>query len=156
MNVQEATRNPLHKLESRARLSCVKQRFGTYLVDNSIPEDFVLALYPFAATRPLCFFSSAALGDALRLFEQDSTLTLTSMQVYAQQISHGLSSILRKGTSWKDDLNPALKTPSDLIQFEQIWHPEYQRYSEHIFNNLLRLPLEILGRHAGKDYQSSL
>lgn len=33
-----------------------------------------------------------------------------------------------------------------------MWHPEYQRYSEHALNHLINLPLTVMGRQAGKNY----
>jgi hypothetical protein len=49
----------------------------------------------------------------------------------------------------------SLDAPKELLKFEQIWHPEYQRYCEHVFNHLLRLPLELLASKHGRNYQSS-
>ena len=48
----------------------------------------------------------------------------------------------------------AVDKPAKLLEFEQVWHPEYQRYCEHIYNHLIRVPLTILSKRKGnKDYQ---
>ena len=39
-----------------------------------------------------------------------------------------------------------------MAEFESIWHPEYQRYCEHVFNHLIQLPLYMIGARKGKDY----
>ena len=37
---------------------------------------------------------------------------------------------------------------------ESVWHPEYQRYCEHVFNHLIRVALTVLSDSKGKDYVS--
>jgi hypothetical protein len=39
-----------------------------------------------------------------------------------------------------------------MAEFESIWHPEYQRYCEHVFNHLIQLPLHVIGSGKGKNY----
>jgi len=46
----------------------------------------------------------------------------------------------------------SLQTPKQITELERIWHPEYQRYIEHIYNNLITVLLDILGKLDGKDY----
>ncbi len=38
------------------------------------------------------------------------------------------------------------------MEFEQIWHPEYLRYCEHIFNLIIQVPLLVLDQLNGKKY----
>jgi hypothetical protein len=42
--------------------------------------------------------------------------------------------------------------PEDFRKFERIWHPEYERYSDRIFNRLLALPLRIYELRESKEY----
>lgn len=116
--------------------------------------DWHLSLYPFATIRPLMYFSKLTFLESLNFFNAHSNLVLDSLARSNRDITHAIFSLIRPGSSWKQENSLSLKEPRDLVDFERIWHPEYQRYCEHIFNNLIRIPLEVLGRLRNKNYQS--
>ncbi len=55
-------------------------------------------------------------------------------------------SLLRPARSWEKEDKLSLDNPEQIFEFESVWHPEYQRYSEHVFNHLINVPLYMLGR----------
>lgn len=161
MNQNELFDSPLGKLISNAvspheqalNREAVLQRFASHL-PSSDPGDFALALYPFVAIRPLCYFSSPAFEKALTLFEKDPQATFRALSKFAQGLSHAMDSLLRAGASSQLEGQLELGKPENLMSFERIWHPEYQRHAEHVFNHVVKIPLELLGNAAGKDFLS--
>jgi len=61
---------------------------------------------------------------------------------------------LRDAQSEYVEATISLESPDDISRFEKVWHPSYQRISEHVFNHLINIPLFILGRKHRKDYLS--
>jgi hypothetical protein len=88
------------------------------------------------------------------MLESDVAVTLQAVTRWSHNLSYAVQSVTRVGSSWAHEEDISTDKPKDVLKFEQIWHPEYQRYIEHGLNHLTRLPLELLGRRTGKDYQS--
>jgi hypothetical protein len=145
--------NPLHEMESKLRAPYVDQVFGKW-VDVNAYGRIGLSLYPFAYERPLEYIAWDTFESVLAMLESDITVTLESITRWSHSLSHAVQSVTRPGSSWSHEEDISTDKPKDVLKFEQIWHPEYQRYVEHSLNHLTRLPLELLGRLAGKDYQS--
>ena len=145
--------HPFFRAEAQINREKVAWTFNRWLNVEMCP-DFALSLTPFATQRPFCYIDWNTLVCCLSLLEQDISQALTTMAVQSQPITHAIQSLFRSGTSWSKEGPLSTSDPSALLLFEQVWHPEYQRYTEHIYNNLIRLPLEILSQKKGKDYQS--
>lgn len=129
----------------------VSIRFG-HLLDGVKAPEMIPSLYPFTIQVPLCYVSDKAASTILHLLSKYSSIASKLLPKLEPQLTHALQSILRPGSSWKNEHRLENKAPKDLEEFEQIWHPEYQRYVEHIYNHLIRLPLEIYGTIKNKDY----
>ncbi len=153
LSVTSLIQQPFLRIEANIHRSSVANTFGSWINVQDC-EDFALALYPFTEIRPLCYIDWNSFERALEFFERNVNQTLTAMATQDQLISHAIQSLLRPGNSWGRENHLSTREPSELMLFEQVWHPEYQRYAEHIYNHLIRLPLEILGQAKGKDYQS--
>ena len=63
-----------------------------------------------------------------------------------------MHTLITPGPSWGKEEVPSLSAPKDFIEFDQLWHPEYQRYCEHAFNHCINIPLGVLGRIRSKRY----
>jgi hypothetical protein len=88
----------------------------------------------------------------LAFFDQHPDLTIEGVTILQRELSHAILSMLRPGTSWAKESKLSLDRPDQMAEFESTWHPEYQRYSEHVFNHLIQLPLYIIGSKKQKDY----
>lgn len=145
--------NPLYELEAKLRVPFVARVFGKW-VDVDAHGRIGLSLYPFARERPLLYIAWDTFESLLAMLESDIGVTLESMTRWSHNLSYAIQSVTRPGSSWSHEEDISTDKPKDVLKFEQIWHPEYQRYVEHGLNHLTRLPLELLGRRTGKDYQS--
>ncbi|HET6764798.1 MAG TPA: hypothetical protein VFH27_14030, partial [Longimicrobiaceae bacterium] len=135
------------------RLRVVNARFGRF-VEGVSEQSMLLSLYPFSCVTPLRYTDNTTIDAVLTLFEANPILTLAALREAELQVGHAIRSLLRPGVSWGKEHNMAVDSPDRLLEFEQIWHPEYQRYSEHVFNHLIRVPLGVLGARSGKDFHS--
>lgn len=125
--------------------------FSDY-VDESSFKKWHLCLYRFATAKPFTFVRWEAIDEALAFFNQRPDLTLDGVATLQRELSHATFSLLRPGTSWTREKKLSLDRPEQMAEFESIWHPEYQRYCEHIFNHLIQLPLHVIGSRRGKNY----
>lgn len=132
----------------------IKKRFILEKFSEWIGEGFLewhFSLSRFSKIRPLIYYNKETLDIALNFFSENTEATLRCLNKFNWEVSHAITSTIREGKSWYWEKSLNLNDPQTLIDFEHVWHPEYQRYCEHIFNNLIRIPLEVLG--AGeKDY----
>lgn len=144
--------HPLIGASGRMRRRAVASAFGHWVDVDTCPIAS-LALYPFTSTPPLSYVNEQAVARVLDLLERNPETTLGCLAELNLQLSHAIQSLLRPGTSWGQEDRLEVNSPKKLLEFEQIWHPEYQRYCEHVYNHLIRVPLGILGRARGKDYQ---
>lgn len=118
----------------------VATMFGSW-VDAT--NDFVLALFPFCTTRPLRYFDVTVFEKALDFFETDAETTFEAMGDVGRELSRGIQALMRPGPSWSCEDTLRLDGPRDAVAFETILHPEYLRYSEQVYSNLLALVLRV-------------
>lgn len=143
--------HPIIQLCVKAIQRQVEARFARWLPEKTI-DAFLYSLEPFASQRPLCYFDEDAVDTCLAIFEEDPALTLDALQTHGGPVTHAILSLLRGGMSWELESALSIQTPKQITELDRVWHPEYQRYIEHIYNNLFTVVLEILGRNDGKDY----
>jgi hypothetical protein len=158
-SVENTNRSALAELVAKSlgaqelalRQESVLERFGA-VVSQPDALNIALALHPFTELRPLRYFSEAAFACALQIFEENPRNTLQALSKFAQEWSHAIQSLFRCGSSWNMEGRLELNEAADLLPFERVWHPEYQRYSEHVFNHLIKVPLELQGNAVGKNF----
>jgi hypothetical protein len=138
-------------MQKQIRKRFIQSKFGNLINDKSFFDSY-LSLYPFSTTKPLTYFNLSALNCALIFFAKHTTEVFDNLTSLDKEISHAIFSMRRKGSSWDREDILSLDAPRDLIDFENIWHPEYNRYCEHIFNNLIRIPIGVLGSLKAKNY----
>jgi hypothetical protein len=144
--------HPILSVARPHRLRVVNQRYGRLL--GGVNPRLALSLHPFCSTAPLRYINNAGAESLLSFLEVDPGTTLEALAKDDLQISHAVRSLLRPGASWGRENDMAVDKPDKLLEFEQVWHPEYQRYCEHVFNHLINVPLRVLGGRKGKDYHS--
>jgi hypothetical protein len=141
------------RAERARRKLLVLNAFSVY-VSHETFNDWYLGLYKFACVRPLLYLHDQTVEDALVFFNLHPDLTLQTVTSLQSELSHAIFSLLRPGPSWAREGRISLDKPEDLAEFEGIWHPEYQRYCEHILNHLIQVPLGVIGLLKNKDYKS--
>lgn len=151
--IETLTNHQLCKLYQASMKDSVLENFTPWVNDVNF-NDWHLSLYKFAIVRPLQYYDDKIINTLLSLFEAHKDLTFDALSVLDGEMTHAILSLLRKGNSWENEARLSLDNPKDITEFELTWHPEYQRYSEHIFNFFIRIPLYILGKIKNKDYLS--
>jgi len=139
--------------ESKIKQRYILSLFGEWVSSSSF-IDWHFSLLKFSLNKPFVFFDRDVINVCLQLFSANPILILESLEKFDQEITHAVLSMIRPGSSWNKEEQLSTDKPEDLFEFDQIWHPEYQRYCEHIFNHLINIPLYILGKIKGKDYNS--
>jgi hypothetical protein len=135
--------HPINKVQRELRKQQVLEAFPDY-VDEATFDQWHLMLYRFATVRPLIYHSPQTVSDALTFFNKNPDITFDAITAFQRELTHAILSLLRPGSSWGREEPLKLDTPQHLFEFESVWHPEYQRYSEHVFNHLIQIPLRIL------------
>jgi hypothetical protein len=125
--------------------------FSDYVDEDSF-KTWHLCLYKFATVKPLTYIRWDVVDKTSAFFGQHPDLTLEGVTTLQRELSHATFSILRPGTSWAKEKKLSLDRPDQMAEFESTWHPEYQRYCEHIFNHLIQLALYVIGSRKGKNY----
>lgn len=144
------------KIQRSLRKAQILDVFSGF-VDESSFKKWHLCLYKFATIKPLTYLQWEAVDEALAFFDQYPDLTIagvTKLQTLQRKLSHAIFSMLRPSISWTKEDKLSLDRPDQMAEFESTWHPEYQRYCEHIFNHLIQLPLYVIGSRKGKDYMT--
>jgi len=139
------------RVQRSLRKAQILDVFSDY-VDETSFKKWHLCLYKFATVKPLTFVRWEAVDEALGFFGQYPDLTVDGVATLQGGLSHAVFSLLRPGPSWTKEENLSLDRPDQMAEFETIWHPEYQRYCEHIFNHVIQLPLHVIGSTKGKNY----
>jgi hypothetical protein len=143
--------NPILDIERDLRKGVVIRRFVPWLA-TEVPMPWLLCLYPFATVRPMRFFHEDALEPLIALLSENPQWALGELENHSVDITHAIETITTHSESWNWEGKLSLSTAADYASFEQVWHPEYQRYAEHALNHLINIPLALLGRTKRKDY----
>lgn len=134
------------------RLQSVRTAFSA-MIDVDEAPDFALSLHPFCDERPFTFFDRDAATTYLDFLESDPAVAMDVLGERAQSLTHAIQVATRPGPSLHREERLQLDNPVDFLEVERTWHPEYQKYAEHVLNHLLRVVARILEhRRPGKNY----
>jgi hypothetical protein len=145
-------KHPVDAADTEIKTAQLRQVFGDILSLSS--PDLALSLAPFCTVRPLSYFDRNAFQTYLNFLESNIGAALDAVETHSDTTSQAISAIFRQSEFWKIESQQKLSKPIDFLRFDRLWHPEYQRYSEHAYNHLIRIPLEILQKAHGKNYQA--
>jgi hypothetical protein len=149
---QTFQKHPTCELEKKLKTSNILTIFHEWVSGSSF-DDWNLSLYRFCS-KPLAYFNENVVDISLQFFEDNPIFILESLEQFDNKITHAIFSLIRGGSSWDKEEQLSITKPEGIFDFEQTWHPEYQRYCEHIFNHLIQIPLYVLGKINRKDYNS--
>jgi hypothetical protein len=144
--------HPIVEAERSSRTRLIRARFGAWLPAEL--SDYHYSLYRFARFRPLKYIDKSVIDESVGFFQGNVSGTLAALSQFGSQLSTAIFALLRRTPSWDIEDTLSLNRPEDIGNFDSIWHPEYQRYSEHVLNHLIQIPLSILGSGKSKNYTS--
>lgn len=143
--------HPLVHQRAGAVARRVKVAVDKWLATQAAHE-ILPALEPFTTTRPLCYFDRSVVDVCLHLFETNPAATLQALERHEGAVTHAILALLRKGSVWGREEALSIQSPQQIAELERVWHPEYQRVIEHIWNNLITPVLDLLGMARKRDY----
>jgi hypothetical protein len=134
----------------------VWDKFSHWLKSKPVNGSWHSALYRFASEAPFCYINPQIIDNTLAILNLDLQTTLEVLKDQAEFVSRAIFSFLRPTSSWQiqDGERVSINTPSGIEDFENIWHPEYVKYCEQVYNHIIKIPLGILGKQSTKDYLS--
>lgn len=148
-----------HSLAKQLRqhkVDIVMEKFSNWLRSKPSNNSWHSSLYLFSSKSPFCYINSTVIDETLKVLNLDIKNTFEVIQNQREYISRAIFTFIRPSPSWKieDDEKISIDSPRGVESFENMWHPEYIKYSEQIYNHLIKIPLEILGKKNNKDYLS--
>lgn len=141
------------KFENEFKRQNIKEKLADWFKDRPY-NDWALCLIDFLLRPPFIYFDKEVSREYLNFLENNLSSSLNSLSDLNEIISHAIFSINREGSCWGREEQISLDKPKNILDFERMLHPEYQRYTEHIFNHFINLPLYVLGKNNTKDYLS--
>lgn len=160
--MEEETLNEFIKKHSFAKqlrqykTDIVWEKFSNWLKSKPSSNSWRNSLYNFATETPFCYINPQTIDETLAVLSLDIQSTLDVLKNQEEYVSRAIFTFFRPSSSWQiqDSEKISINTPRGIEAFENIWHPEYIKYSEQVYNHLVKIPLGILGKQNKKDYLS--
>lgn len=118
-------------------------RFHMFLTPEG-NDIFLRALYRFVHLAPWRYWDPEIVANALGLLETSIDRTTSAMAIRSRQMGIGFENLFRQAPTANYEEKLSLSKMRDLLRLATEFHPEYLRYSEHIFNNLLIVYWSVL------------
>ena len=130
------SRDPLRTFTKQTEKVEVLEKFNGIL-DPSSTDRTIGTLVIFVRRQPFRYWNRAQVIDFLNLLESNVDRNIKAISIRSSAIDRGLAAIYRQppNVGHEDTLN--LNEPRDLIELSTYFMPEYLRWAEHIFSNLL-------------------
>ena len=150
------TRHSLARLMRELKAEVVWEKFSGWLKSKPPDNSWLCSLYDFANDVPFCYIDDQIVNETLSILNIDIQCTLDALKDHGESVSRAIFTFFRPSASWQiqDGERISIDTPRGIEDFENIWHPEYVRCCEQIYNHLIKIPLDILGKQNNKDFVS--
>lgn len=133
--------DPLARVEHQEGHVALRRGFGARLPDVS-----GLPLLPFVEQAPWHYWDDAVVDECVGLLEADLDRTAAAFRVRAQALDRAFDALFRP-SSWVLNEHPVTTgTPTAFVPLMTGWVPEYLRFAEHVYGNLLELPWSVAKR----------
>jgi hypothetical protein len=131
--------DPLSKHEHELADLAVRERLNQFLYATT-PAKLTVALYPFVEECPWRYWDDDTLHEALSLLERDVSRTFDAINVRTAALDRGIENLFRQSqvVLYEDVLSHNV-SPRELLRLATEFLPEYLRWAEHIFGNLLQV-----------------
>ncbi len=149
-------RHSLAKQMRQYKAEVAWESFSNWLQAKPSNNSWHSSLYDFSNDAPFHYINPQTIDETLSILNIDVQSTLEALKNQGEFVSRAIFTFFRPSTSWQiqDGERISIDTPRGIEDFENIWHPEYIKYCEQTYNHLIRIPLDILGKRANKDYIS--
>lgn len=143
--------DPLVEVERKLIADRVDDRLRHLLVDANAAQDYGV-LQPFVEDAPWRYWGVTVVERALTLLEEDVGRTVSAIEERSAEISSGLDNLFRRSRVASMERTLDHHKARDLLLVSTDFHPEYLRWAEHAFGNLVRLYWSVAkkGGVAGK------
>lgn len=146
--------HPLAEQMRQLKSQLISDGLANWLAPGMSRTNWHLALYQFATEKPHRYLHTKTVEETLDILRSNGSEVFCALQDHEADITRAVFSLLRPGSSWRKDAAEitSIDTPQDIEDFDAVWHPEYVRYCEQIYNHLMKVPLHVLGKRKGKNY----
>jgi hypothetical protein len=142
--IREVLRNdPLGHADKELKKRKGAERFSIYL-PVEVHDVWPRVLSRFVETAPWCYWDQATLTAALEVLERTPAQTLTQISKYTNKINLGLDNLFRKSSIIAYEERFDETSARGLLRLATEFHPEYLRYAQQIYGNLLVLYWALL------------
>lgn len=150
------TRHSLARLMRELKADVVWDKFSDWLKSKPSDNSWLCSLYNFANDVPYCHIDDQIINETLSILNMDIQCTLEALRNHGEFVSRAIFVFSRPSVSWQiqDGERISIDTPRGIEDFENVWHPEYVRCCEQVYNHLIKIPLHILGKQNNKDFVS--
>lgn len=124
--------------DAEVRRRAVATRLGD-LLPSEVPPIWALTLSVFVTERPWRYWDEETVRAALALLERDLGRTIDALQHWRQQINVGFDALFLESAAALSDEHAGMFHVRGIVELGTVFHPEYLRFAEHVFGNLLTL-----------------
>ncbi len=130
------TNNSQNRADKELRRRQGLVRFSEYL-PSGVDSVWPCTLSRFTQARPWSYWDPATFEKALELLEGSKERTLLAISTWAHSVNLGFDNIFRKAPISDHEEFISESDSADLLRMATGFHPEYLRYAQQIFANLL-------------------
>jgi hypothetical protein len=137
--------DPLARFDRAIASSEVYDRLAEFLPPSPSPQ-IIGALWPFASDQPWKYWDSTTVKVALSLLEQDKARTVAAIRNRGVALNRGIENLFRPSpvVFFEESLDHTQSR--GLIRLATEFLPEYLRWAEHIFGNLIEVYWSVCKR----------
>jgi len=143
--------DPAHFTSNAQKKIEICNLFSRWVKEDSF-SNWHYSLYSFTTNKPLNFFANEVVDQCLAFFNANRDWAIEGIIEKSTAISIAFNSLTKQSQVWDKNDEIKLFKPNDFIELETIWNPEYVRYTESIFNNLIEPVMFVLGKIRSKNY----
>ncbi|MDB4950284.1 MAG: hypothetical protein JWM27_2933 [Gemmatimonadetes bacterium] len=122
--------------DAEVRRRAVAARIGN-LLPNDIPPLWSLTLSVFVTERPRRYWDEKTVSAALTLLEGDIGRTVSALQHWRPQLNAGFDALFLDSAAALSEEGAGNFSVRGIVELGTVFHPEYLRFAEHVFGNLL-------------------
>ncbi|MFA4907151.1 MAG: hypothetical protein WC602_02690 [archaeon] len=130
--------DPLARFDQEFISIEVNERFDEFLPKDTSTQVFG-AFSPFVLERPWKYWDSETVKTSLNLLEEDITRTVEAIRIRKSAIDRGLQSLFRPAPIVFVEESFEQTRSHGLVRLATEFLPEYLRWAEHVFGNLIEV-----------------
>lgn len=129
--------DPLAEIDHNLTSTQVRSRFADFLPDE--PGGHLGVLYPFVSEQPWRYWTDSVVEEALCLLEKDKSRTYAAVATRESELDRALHVLFTRSPTILDEGSLPHSAAESYLRLSTDYLPEYLRWTEHVFGNLLSL-----------------